>query len=287
MTKTYYTIINLLVLSAIIYIGVDSFYKVVEFQLSQVDVEKPTAQRISSIKRMTKVPIRDYQSILSRNIFGSIDQAEKKVDTSEVETLEPTALKVTLLGTVTGDEKHAYAVIEETSKRKQSLYRIGDSVQNAVLKMILREKVVLRVDDRDEVLEMKEPSSSKSTPSRSSRTSSRTSRAAPRPRTITVDRSDMEAELADINKILSQARIRPHFQDGQSDGLTITGIKAGSIFRKMGLRNGDIIHGINGDPIQSPEDVFGMYDSMKSGSNISIQIKRRGRETTLNYQFRE
>ncbi len=287
MTKYFHTIFNLLALSAILYIGVDAFYKVIKSQLRQGHSRTIIVQTTPTLKRTARTPLTDYQSIMDRNIFGSKVEAKEKAPTPEIETLAPTSLNVSLLGTVTGDEKNAFAVIEETSKKKQGLYRIGDSVQEAVLKMIVRGKVVLRVGDRDEVLEMKEPVSSKSTVA-SIRTRDNTERIPDdMERTITVNRSDVDESLADINKLLTQARIRPHFQDGQPDGLTITGIKADSIFRKMGLRNGDVIYGINGDPIQSPDDVLGVYNSVTSGSNISVQIKRRGRETTLNYQFEE
>lgn len=291
MNKHYHMIFNILALSAMIYLGVDTFYKIVQTQFKQIDTQKSSRQRVSGPKRVTRALLKDYQPIMDRNIFGSLDEAEKEIDTSEIEDLEPTKLNVSLLGTVTGDEKNAYAVIEETSKRKQGLFRIGDSIQNAVLKMILRGKVVLSVGDRDEVLEMKEPSNSASRPTRTAirpiRLPSTKEKGYDNTQNITIERSDVEESLADINKLLSQARIRPHFQDGQSDGLTITGIKADSLFRKMGLRNGDIIHGIDGDPIQSPDDVLDIYNSMTSGSSIAIQIRRRGQETTLNYQFEE
>lgn len=292
MRKYYQTILNLLALSVILYIGVDAFYKVIQSQLRQVHSRNVFVQTPPSLKRAVRTSLRDYQAIMDRNIFGSKVEATESSTTPEIETLAPTSLNVSLIGTVTGDEKNAFAVIEETGKKKQGLYRIGDSVQEAVLKMIVRGKVVLRVGDRDEVLEMKEPTSSKSgaagyrTRDHFEQARIETMREEGE-RTITVSRSDVDESLSDINKLLTQARIRPHFQDGQPNGLTITGIKANSIFRKMGLRNGDIIYGINGDPIQSPDDVLGVYNSMTSGSNISVQIKRRGQETTLNYQFQE
>ena len=133
---------------------------------------------------------------------------------------------------------------------------------------------------RDEILTMEERSSSKAA------RPVRRSRPAISERTINVKRSEVDESLKDINKILTQARIRPHFKDGQADGLTITGIKAGSVFRRLGLRNGDILNGINGSPIESPDDILSVYDDIKSGADISIQLRRRGRETTLNYRFR-
>jgi type II secretory pathway component PulC len=48
----------------------------------------------------------------------------------------------------------SYAVIEDTKLRKQTLYRVNDTVQNATVKEIHREKVILDVDGAYEVLEM-------------------------------------------------------------------------------------------------------------------------------------
>ena len=59
-------------------------------------------------------------------------------------------------GTVTRLDGKAYAVIEDTKTREQNLYRTGDAIQNATVKMILREKVVLTVGEGDEILTMED-----------------------------------------------------------------------------------------------------------------------------------
>jgi general secretion pathway protein C len=51
----------------------------------------------------------------------------------------------------------------------------------------------------------------------------------------------------------------------------------------MRLRNGDVITGVNGNSIGSVEDATKVLEQLSSGSNIQIQIKRRGREQTLDY----
>jgi len=104
--------------------------------------------------------------------------------------------------------------------------------------------------------------------------------------TITVKPSDLQGSLKDLNKLLSQARIRPLFKDGQADGLIITKIKANSFFSKLGLRNGDTVQGIDGNPINSPDDILGLYGKLKSGSQVSLQIRRNGVSKTINYKFK-
>jgi general secretion pathway protein C len=191
---------------------------------------------------------------------------------------------------VSGDQENARAVIEETDKKKQGLYKVGDSIQDAVVKRILREKVILRVGDKDEILTMKEPSSPKESPfsSRAGMDAGRrlSGRASQRRSTITVRRSDIQESLKDINQLLSQARIQPHYKDGSADGLAISRIKRGSLFSKLGLRNGDVVNEVNGNSLSSPEDVLSLYEKLKSGDAASVQITRRGRQQILNYRFR-
>jgi len=283
MAKIYHTIFNLVALSAVIYIGVDLFYSFVGVKLKEVNTEKVLVQHKPDLKQNKKEPLGYFNVIMDRNIFGStLKKATEQVKGPEVEALEPTSLKIALLGTVTGNHQNAFAVIEQIQKRKQGLYRVGDSVENATLKMILRGKVILRVGDRDEVLIMEEPSSQK--------TEKRGRAATPSvkaERSITVRLSDLAKPLQDINQIMSNVRIRPHFKDGVADGLVITRIRAGSVFRRLGLRNGDILQEINGNPVENPDHIFSLYNDLKSGSPVSIQIKRRGRQRILNYRFRE
>jgi general secretion pathway protein C len=227
MAKLYSTIFNLVALFVAIYIGVDLFYRVVDAQLRYVDTEQIVIEPAPRVNNNRRAPLKDFRVVMDRNIFGSKEKAAGGIKPTDIETLEPTSLKVALLGTVTGSQQNAVAVIEETDKRKQGLYRVGDSVQDAVVKMILRGKVVLRVGDKDEILTMEESSSRRASleeEASSSRTRRRPSRASGRSASITVRRSDVQDALKNINTLLSQVRIRPHFKDGKADGLALSNI---------------------------------------------------------------
>ena len=288
MAKLYSTIFNLVALFVAIYIGVDLFYRLVGAQLIYGDTEKIVIEQAPRVKNRKRPPLKDFRVVMDRNIFGSKERAAEGIKPTDIETLEPTTLKVALLGTVTGSQENAVAVIEETDKRKQGLYRVGDSVQDAIVKMILRGKVVLRVGDKDEILTMEESSSRRASskqqvsPSRRRRPS-RTSRSSA---SITLRRSDVQDALKNINTLLSQVRIRPHFKDGKADGLALSNIKGDSIFAKLGLRDGDVVRGVNDRPIRSPDDILSFYNRLRSGSRMSLQINRRGQERTINYRIR-
>jgi general secretion pathway protein C len=142
MAKLYSTIFNLVALFVAIYIGVDLFYRLVGAQLIYGDTEEIVIEQAPQVKNRKRPPLKDFRVVMDRNIFGSKEKAAEGIKPTDIETLEPTTLKVALLGTVTGSQENAVAVIEETDKRKQGLYRVGDSVQDAIVKMILRGKVL-------------------------------------------------------------------------------------------------------------------------------------------------
>jgi general secretion pathway protein C len=105
------------------------------------------------------------------------------------------------------------------------------------------------------------------------------------PRKIRLRGDQIEKAMENLGEIMQQANLRPHIVDGQAAGISITGIKPNAIFRKMRLRNGDVITGLNGDSIESVEDAIKVVEQLSSGSNIQLQIKRRGREQTLDYSI--
>jgi len=286
----YHVIFNLLALSILIYIGVDIFYRTICFRITEISSIEMAEVRAPNITRYVSQPLNSFDVIVDRNLFGSSHEASSEeasgdaeardMETEEIEALEPTSLKISLLGTVTGSVENARAVIQETIRKTQGLYRVGDSVQNAVVKKILWGKVVLRVGDKDEILSMEVPELKKggrTSPSMKSANSGDT---------ITVARSEIQDSLKNINKLLTQARIRPNLKDGKADGFTLSYIKANSFFTKLGLKRGDIIKNINGKQINTPEDAFSFYQVLESGAPLSMEISRGGKPKTINYRFK-
>jgi len=284
MKQTLYNILlNLVALSALSYIGVDIFYRTLSFQLTDVRPSEMTEMAIPERVRQERPPLRHFDVILDRNIFGSAETTAgggktQEIQKADIEALEPTSLKILLLGTVTGPEENARAVIEDSGKKVQGLYRVGDNIQDAVIQKIVRGKVVLRVGDKDEVLSMEPAEAGKGTASSAG--------TAPTGDTVIVARSDIHQSLQNINQLLTQARIRPYLKDGKPDGFELSYIKANSFFTQLGLKRGDIIKSINNKAIKTPEDAFSFYKAVESGEPLSMDIIRGGQPRTINYQFK-
>lgn len=289
MVNRYFAIANILLITAGVYLLVNGFYTMVTAKLDPGVQTPPRAASSTTTPPVmeTKVPLTQYNIITDRNLFNTTAQEvtaqPQKVD---LEALKQTDMKLKLWGTVTRQDGTAYAVIEDTKTREQNLYRTGDAIENAKVKMILREKVVLTVNESDEILTMEEIVSSGRT-----RRSGIQDRSTPKlpvssySRKVTLNRESMESALQNIGQLMEQATIRPHIEDGRSAGISITGIKPNAIFRKMRLRNGDVITGVNGRPIESVEDAVNIFDDLTSSSEIKIDIKRRGRQQTIDYRI--
>jgi general secretion pathway protein C len=291
MTKTAFTLLNLLFIAAIVYSGVHAFYAVTAARVDAVETDAVDTAAPDVPDTARRFPLSHYGAITERNLFNTQDAGDSTPAALNVETLEQTSLNLKLWGTVTGTEEEAFAVIEEGGKRKQNLFRIGDSVQDATVKLILREKVVLSVNGQDEVLEIEKAVGRARGPSPALARGSvpNASRAGqPRVRTqrITLRRSMIDDAIQDVNQLMSQVNVRPHFHQGQPDGLMLSRIKPNSLFMRMGLRNGDVISGVNGQSIQSVDDALAFYDSLRTANKVMVQLKRGGRERNIEYNIR-
>ncbi|MFC1845352.1 type II secretion system protein GspC, partial [Thermodesulfobacteriota bacterium] len=282
MPKQIHILFNLLALFVISYIVVDTFYRVVEIQLYQIGGPKVVALKEVEMRGEKSLKVPGYAKIVERNIFGATEKVEKGPveEVKPLETLEETSLQLSLHGTIAGDSASARAIILDQRKRSQDIYRVGDSVQEAQIKQILRGKVVLRHGDKDEILTMVEGDdkpgaaepilNSRRRPGRQKR---RSVQPAPLEEpsvnieevTIPVEKDVLQDSLNNLNDLMTQVRVRPYFRRGKPEGLIVSQIKSDSVFAKLGLMNGDIIANVNGKPMSSPEEAFQFYNSLKSG----------------------
>lgn len=278
-------LVNLCLIGGMIY-----FAQVMVLQIKTEDVfEVDAVVQDRSMPDQTKavppkkLPKIKAETIVKRNLFDVLLEQEKIAEKSlaDTEALEKTRLNLKLWGTVTG-EKNPYAVIEDKKLRKQALYEIGDEVQGAKIKRIEKKRVVLIFQGRDQMLELEEKMQHKTDRRAPSPAPEMANLPERQPQMAILKPSDLSADLA------TQIRFRPHFSKGVKDGLMLYGIRPNSVFKKIGLRNGDILKDVNKIPVVSSEDAAVLFELMQQGrGELNLTVMRRGKLKQIVYKIEE
>jgi len=300
MFKNLFSILNIILVTALVFFAVKMGYQILSSKLLEISsADLTTLAGPEAYAQQSPSPLNPqktknmiaYQSITDRDLFKTREdenKADKTAGDIELEKLQQTSLNLKLFGTIINTDKDDYAVIEDTQKRKQGLYKNGDTIQNAQIKLILRKKVVLSVNGKDEILLMEDEKKN------SSRKQAKRFDIPDEPydadrfdagESVAIDRDKINNSLKNINQLMSQVKVRPHFKDGKPDGLLLSHVQPNSIFKDMGLQNGDIVKGVNGKEIQSVDDALKFYDNLKSSTSVELQIERSGDPLSINYQI--
>lgn len=101
-----------------------------------------------------------------------------------------------------------------------------------------------------------------------------------------VDQREMLASTENMSQILTQARALPYLENGKTVGFRISEITPGSIYEKIGLKNGDVIQKVNSQEVDDPAKFFQLYQGLRNERNIAIDLIRGGAPQSLNFEIR-
>ena len=264
------------------------------YALVNPDIEQPTAQLSSNspkqadphpqsaLNRNKPVNLNQFiQKVTRRNLFKVQVNGEqqKAQEPAEEILLEKTSLELTLWGTVTGQKKQdGWAVINDRKTKEQELYRVNDTIQGAVIKSILRNKVILTVNGKDQVLEMDENQSSLKKRGTARRSSDNRPKPTSQPRQNTPTPERMPDKVSQSDQLF---KTRPYIRNGEASGVMVYSIKRDSVAQLLGLRNGDIIQAVDDAEIQDVQDLEDFEESIGDHSDVTISILRRGKPKEL------
>lgn len=291
--KNYFIPLNLLIL------GTGTFFiaQILTFQIAGKIAPPFTtgfAGSVESSAQRETVPFEAFKLILERNIFNSkpVFVPPPAADFTPIAPVreEKPPVPIKLIGTVAGSEDYSYAIIEDPFQKTNKIFRINDSIAPGIkLLDITRNRITISRDGKKEDIEP----GGQDTPFQ----------AQPRPPvhqpppvspgtsqafqpTVMIAREELEEATQDMNKLLTQARLVPNFTGGVADGFRIFSIVPSSLFEKVGLKNGDILHSINGSELKDPEKALQVYQLLKDSDRFVIDLMRAGQKMTLNYEVR-
>ncbi len=254
-----------------------------------------------------KTPYRSreyYDSILKANLFGTGGYAGGMGadDFSEVfegEITPKTSLKLELLGTsilrsrADSASSRSVAVIKNMENSKIKGYSEGQLVD-----FVTSEKVeVVKINDCEVTIRRAEGpelitcgneiqsvfaqspprSSGRNKPSvKSKKSSAGVSKVGEG--VYQIERRMFDELLAEPGSLITEAKIVP-----RNDGIKIFGVKSRSVFYKMGLRNGDIVHQINEVALNDVENALSLFTDLRGQSEFTVDFTRRGKRKSNRY----
>jgi general secretion pathway protein C len=234
--------------------------------------------------------VEDYNIIFARNLFNSNgvipgeDQGPQDLGGVPVRT----SLPFNLIGTmILSDELRSIATIEDKSASTVYPVRVTDEIpQKARIVKIEAKKVIFvnTASGRREFIDLPETAETAPRISLGSKAGSGIEQTAPTQ--FAVSRTEIDKAMGDLNNILTQARAVPHFENGVAAGYKLFQIVPGSIYQKLGLKDGDVISGFNGQPANDPALAFQQLSDIKNQSHLELQVSRDGKPTTFSYDFK-
>ncbi len=258
--------------------------------------KKPRAKRNAPILSH-KPPKKEYQKIVERNIFDSANslasvlQEKGPIDSGRLlnQTGIRTTLDARLLGTlVLNDPSQSLAIIE--CKGETGTYATRETFADATLVRISRYRVEFYRNNQLEYLDSEEAKGAGQTDENGSDIprGDRAGKGVVKKgdNQFEIAKEKLEASLSDLNSILKQARAVPSIVNGVTEGFKIVAIKPDSIYKQLGIQNGDVIQRVNGSEINSIESSLSLFQTLRSESNFTIDLKRRGEKVTYSYEVK-
>lgn len=220
---------------------------------------------------------KQFGIIAQKAIFGSLGQPTTP---QAKPTPRPGAsTQFSLIGTFVSPGQASFAIIEEQKKKQQEVFLLSDSVfGEAKLTAILSDRVEINRNGQTEVLMLDTgPDTSGPVEGGVALTSADE---------YAVDEAELDKALENLPLLLTQARAVPFFKEGRAVGLRLFAIRAGSLFEKIGLQNGDVLKTVNGNSLADLSQAMTLFQKLKDERSIGLVLERNSVERQMRYQIK-
>jgi general secretion pathway protein C len=89
-----------------------------------------------------------------------------------------------------------------------------------------------------------------------------------------------------FDNIWKEIAIKEIKKDGKIDGFKIGNLSSKSVFKKLGLKIGDIIKSVNNITLTSYAQAFKIYENMDNITNLHIVLERNNKQMELDYEIK-
>jgi len=180
--------------------------------------------------------------------------------------------EILLYGVVAGSPSFASAAIQIVGEKDVNEYFIGQEVAGYKLIDILGDSIVLKLGENKLKLLVGEKTGFAS--------GAQMNGAAPPSiagaQKVTVSRDRLVAISQDQTELYKN-KFAPITRNGKILGFKLLYVPTDNFLYQLGARSGDIIRRFNGQPLETAEKMFEMWQSLKTATRVSIEVERGGK----------
>jgi type II secretory pathway component PulC len=264
MAKRNHIALRLLLLSLVLSVGVGIFCETALTKPGEVGVQNKAQTSPSRAEQARNNSAIDLKVNDDGNPLETPRTGVEEPKDAAARSFEQIYDKFALLGTVVGDKKYALAIIEDKERQTQTVFKIGEPIFGGFITDILKDKIIIQLDGESFVFSI------------GGGANSRKEEVAPRldeeSKLINVSLRDVQVAISDLVLARSKARMVPLSSDLEmgAGGMQLLNLEPGSVFQKMGFKNGDVIEEINGNPIGDPFNAVAIYNLMKEVIPVDV-----------------
>jgi general secretion pathway protein C len=172
------------------------------------------------------------------------------------------------------------AIIADAGGREK-VYRIGDQIRAGVtLAEVFRNGVVVAHGDLRQRLPLTGRTSAENPPPGNSQA---ISLRAELPAAATPEADGVTTVPRHRSNFSPEVRRQSVIVPDPGGGFQLKKVMRNSLYARIGLRTGDVLRSVNGQPIDSPEQLMLLYQQLSEGGRGTVELLREGRPEALQF----
>ncbi len=181
------------------------------------------------------------------------------------------------------DDKTGWVVIEVVGSKRSKTLKIGQGYRNYILKKVFSKYAVF--ERRGKMYSLYLQKNDKHSQYTMDTQALYKDKIKVLDDKIKVKQTFVQKYIKNSNDIWREIAINENRIDGKIEGFLITGISYNSVFKRLGLKKGDILISVNNQKLNSYSDALRVYKKVKSQKNIHLVINRNGEIKEIDYEL--
>lgn len=224
----------------------------------------------------------NVDTIASAHLFGEQTATDAAAARQDIINAPETRLNLVLTGIVSEARGKRSRALIRRARNEQESYAVGATVTKGVkLHAIYADRVILDRSGRFETLTLESVKQAKSLTG---------IERAPPPQAIS---SELASDLGRVRQqILDNPgnasryiRLQPERQNGSLVGYRIYPGSDRGLFEKAGLKPGELVTAVNGQPLDNPAASLRLLGDLAQASSASVTLQRDGQQRTVTVNF--